>query len=371
MKAAMGKRVFAVMLAMVFGLVFLGPTIAQAQGPAKAIPTDIPEMKLKFATFIAPAGTQAETIKWMLQEITRRTGGKVKFDEYWQEALLKDADLTAGCGAGTADFVAVRSTATVDKNPCWTTLDLPGQPQNLWAAIWAVYDMTHNDPDIQAEFAKMNVVPTYAHNSNHQFLETKKPVRTLKDSKGMRVRTYGGAQGTVLKHVGIVPVFVSLAEIYEGLSKGVIDGATSVYQFTWSFKYYEVAPYITRIKRLGGSLAATTFINRDRWNKFPPSLQKIINDVSGEYNDVYIKKLMEGDSEVEKKITTQYNVKIFDLDAPSQAAFDEGIKKAQEEWFAKYDARGVNTRKVYERFQATVKKYEKEYETKGYPWKWK
>jgi hypothetical protein len=31
----------------------------------------------------------------------------------------------------------------------------------------------------------------------------------------------------------------------------------------------------------------------------------------------------------------------------------------------------VNTRKVYERFQATVKKYEKEYETKGYPWKWK
>ena len=96
MKAATVKRVFAVVFATAFGLILLGPTIGQAQGPA-----DIPEMKLKFATFIAPAGTQAETIKWMLQEITKRTGGKVKFDEYWQEALLKDADLTAGCGAGT------------------------------------------------------------------------------------------------------------------------------------------------------------------------------------------------------------------------------------------------------------------------------
>jgi TRAP-type C4-dicarboxylate transport system substrate-binding protein len=368
MKAAMGKRVFGVMLAMFFGLVLVGSTIAQAQGPAKAIPTDIPEMKLKYATFIAPAGTQAEMIKWMLQEITRRSGGKVKIEEYWQEALLKDADLTAGCGAGTADMVGVRSTITVDKNPCWTTLDLPGQPENLWAAIWAVYDMTHNDPDIKAEFDKMNVVPTYAHNSNHQFLQTKKPVRTLKDAKGMRVRTYGGAQGTVLKHAGMVPVFVSLAEIYEGLSKGVIDGATSVYQFTWSFKYYEVAPYITNIKRLGGSLAATMFINKDRWNKFPPSLQKIIEDVSEEYNNLYIKKLMDQDAEVQKKITTQHNVKIFDLDAASQAVFDEGIKKAREEWFAKYDARGVNTRQVYARFQATVKKYEQEYASKGYPW---
>ncbi len=368
MKAAMGKRVFAVMLAMMVALVLIGPTIARAQGSATAVPTDIPAMKLKFASFLAPVGTLAENVKWLLQEITKRTGGKVTIDEYWQEALLKDADLTAGCGAGTTDLAAVRSTITVDKNPCWTTLDLPGQSENLWASLWGYYDVMKTDPCIQKEFQALNVVPTYGYNSGLQFIHTKKPVKSLRDLKGLRVRTYGGAHGIVLREAGMVPVFVSLAEIYEGLSRGVIDGATSVWQFTWSFKYYEVAPHITLVKRMGGSIASTMFINKDRWEKFPPSLRKIIEEVAIEFNNRYIKSLMDQDESLQKKLTAEHGVKISQLDPEGQAAIDRGIKKAQEDWFAKHDARGIQTRPVWDRFQALVKKYEAETAAKGYPW---
>ncbi len=369
MKGKSGKRIFSIFLSTVVALFLIGPALVQAQAPAKVIPTDIPAMTLRFAAFVPPTGTSPENVKWVLKEITRRSGGKVKIDEYWSESLLKDADLTPGVGAGAADIAYVRSTPTIDKNPCWTTLDLPGQGSDAWAVIQAAYEMFHNDPRIRAEFDKQNLVPTWGYFSGNMFFETKKPVNTLKDLKGLRIRSYGGAQSTYLKAAGMVPVFVSLADIYDGINKGVIDGAATPWQFCYSMKYYEVAPYIMKAKKTCAAVAVTNIINKDRWNSFPQSLRKIIDDVSREFNNRFAKAIIEEEDSIEKKLIAENKVKVQEFNPEIQAILFEGAKKAQEEWFAKYDARGIPTRDVWNKFQALVNKYEAEVAAKGYPWK--
>lgn len=354
------KRTIFLSILLAVALILAGPAITKAQ----TVPTDIPAMKLKFATFTAPTGSLGENIVWFLKEITRRTGGKVQFEQFWQQSLLKDADVVAGCGAGTADMVQARSTPTVSENPCWSTLDLPGQGTDSWAIIWACWKMYQKNPCIKAEFDKLNVVPTYGYCSGNMFFETRRPVKTLKDMKGMRIRCYGAAQSTMLKTVGIHPVFMSLADIYEGLSKGVIDGATSVWQFTDSLKYYEVARYIATAKLTAAAAGVTMLINKDRWNKFPQSLRDIIHQVTLEFNNRYAKTLIDQETSVRQKLESKYGVKVVKLGAASQAELLKGIRAARENWFKRYE----KTRPVWAEFQKYVAEYEAEVKAKGYPW---
>ncbi|OGP96110.1 MAG: hypothetical protein A2157_19215 [Deltaproteobacteria bacterium RBG_16_47_11] len=160
-----------------------------------------------------------------------------------------------------------------------------------------------------------------------------------------------------------------MADIYDGLSKGVIDAASSVMAFTWSMKFYEVAPYITWSNSTGMVTATTMLINLDRWNKFPQSLQSIIDKIALEYNDRLAQILITNEENYLKEMTTKYNVKFHKFSPEEDARLSECAKKAQEEWFANPKHKGVPVRAVWDRFQALVKKYDAEVATKGYPWK--
>jgi TRAP-type C4-dicarboxylate transport system substrate-binding protein len=310
----------------------------------------------------------AETTTWMLNEITKRTGGKVEFEFYWSQSLLKDADLTSGCGSGIADLVLVGASQTVDRNPLWCTLDLPANGSNIWALVWGAYETLHENPDVKKEFDALNVVPTYGYSSGLFFVETKKKATTLEDLKGLRIRSYGGAFGHYLEHAGMVPVQVSIADIYDTISRGVLDGAMSVWSFTGAMKFYEVAPNIVMPERLGMVASATVLINKDRWDEFPDSLRKIISDATRGFNDRFSKSLMDSEANIKKTLTAEHGVEVHQLSAQENAKLEEGAKKAQEEWFERYREKGVPAKAVWNDFQARVQKYEAEAEAKGYPW---
>ena len=54
----------------------------------------------------------------------------------------------------------------------------------------------------------------------------KKPVKTLEDLKGLKIRATG-RPADILKAVGGTPVGVEMADMYDGLQRGVVDGVLS------------------------------------------------------------------------------------------------------------------------------------------------
>ena len=59
---------------------------------------------LRFATYQPPTGIEGEAPKWLMEEITKRTNGQVKFEQYFGGSLLKAREILSGVQSGTADM---------------------------------------------------------------------------------------------------------------------------------------------------------------------------------------------------------------------------------------------------------------------------
>jgi TRAP-type mannitol/chloroaromatic compound transport system substrate-binding protein len=107
---------------------------------------------------------------------------------------------------------------------------------------------------------------------------TNKPIRTLADFKGAKLRTGVLQTIWVLEQVGAKPVRIPGGEIYMALKLGTIDGAEfSVPSTDWSMKFQEVTKYwVTPMGWHQVGTVADLMINMDVWKKLPADLKAIV-----------------------------------------------------------------------------------------------
>lgn len=77
---------------------------------------------------------------------------------------------------------------------------------------------------------------------------SKKPVRTMADLKGLKIRV---PRNTIMVNAfasfGVEPVAVAFAELFNALQQGVLDGQEASYNIVTANKYYEAQKYATDI----------------------------------------------------------------------------------------------------------------------------
>jgi tripartite ATP-independent transporter DctP family solute receptor len=76
------------------------------------------------------------------------------------------------------------------------------------------------------------------------FYNTKKPIKTIADLKGMKIRVQQSKMAMdMVSALGASPTPMSTGDIYSALQTNVIDGAENNWPSYISFSHYEVAPY--------------------------------------------------------------------------------------------------------------------------------
>lgn len=322
---------------------------------------------LKFAAPFPPTGVYPKVMQWMAAEITRRTHNKLKFDFYWSGSLLPVQDQVPGVGKGIADIANVSSTFTLTENPQWTTLSM-GFANDLWSAVWSSWDLLHHSPEIKAEMDKLNLVPTHGYTAGSNYWVLKNHLQTLQDLKGKRLRTYGVMSTRILQAMGVTPVTLGPGAMYESLQRGVIDGAQGGLILASTFKLFEVAKYFATPSPLKETLDITVVINKDVWNSFDKKTQNIINEVSREVNDRYVRAVMEAETRLKQELTSK-GVVFYEMPPEVNAAYMKAADEFRHRWFKRWDSRGMKTEAVYEQLQQSIAKWEKTLKEKGYPWK--
>ncbi|HEX7073948.1 MAG TPA: TRAP transporter substrate-binding protein [Hyphomicrobiaceae bacterium] len=74
---------------------------------------------------------------------------------------------------------------------------------------------------------------------------TNKPVRTRKDMQGLKIRAVPQpASMSVIRGLGATPTPVPLAEVFQGLRQGVIDGQENPLPVIYNQKFFEVQDYL-------------------------------------------------------------------------------------------------------------------------------
>lgn len=97
------------------------------------------------------------------------------------------------------------------------------------------------------EYEKMGVLLGCWVTTSEYNLISKKPVRTLEDLKGMKIRSYGGLCSDTLSLLGAVPVMVQSSESYTAFQNGVVDGVLYPDSSMAAYRLFEIGKYHTKI----------------------------------------------------------------------------------------------------------------------------
>jgi len=323
---------------------------------------------LKYANEVPPQSWLGQQEQWWANEVEKRTNGRLKIQMFWMGSLAKWKDMLQAVKSGIADIGTTASTYHPSDFPLWMLLDMPYNLTDYYVGMMAAMDTMENQPDLKAELDRAGQMSLGGYCSGQFQLLTRKPFKTYSELKGKTFRTYGGARIKWMEFMGINPVFMSYADIYEALERGTVFGSDFIFQLSDAFKHYEVGKYAS-MANSGAVLAATHhMINKKVFASLDKDIQDILMGMRHEYNAHYAKNLMEFESGIMEKWKNQHGGTFSTLSDEDIATAAKAGKEAQEFFIKKQESGGAPARKVWDFYRKSYDKYDNEVKTKGYPW---
>ena len=269
----MRKKMIFTAVCLCVGLFFILNAFNSVEASDKGV------MTLSFANFF-PAShfTNTEQFPLWIKEIEKASGGKVKIINYPGQTLLEAPEIYEGVVRGTADLGHGSTGYSRGRFPVTEASELPGIYFGSAAAnsvvAWEAYKKFN-----PTEFSDVKVM--YLMAVGPGFLYSKKPVHSLADLKGMRIRATGPA-ADAMRALGAVPVSMTMPEVYESLSKGIIDGQIAPPEVLKAWRQAEVTKYITVVPPVYASVQYTV-MNLKKWNLLPDDVKQAIEKVNAEF----------------------------------------------------------------------------------------
>lgn len=237
--------------------------------------------------------------------------------------------------------------------PRTSLIDLPFLTDDAGAASYALWELF--DDYLAQEYDGLKVLALHAHNGG--LVHTRdRPVETMEDLEGMRIRTPSPAISEMLTFLGADPQGLPPGEVYENLQRGVIDGTVFPWDPVNSFGLAEVLNY-----HLEAGVYTVSFffvMNQDRFDSLSDTAQACIDEHSGD------------------ALVANFDQWWDDWDAPGRAAAEargseirvlsdaererwrEALAPMIDSYIAGVEADGVdNAREIYEAMQDKIAEY--------------
>lgn len=300
---------------------------------------DYPKMNLRLAHFGPKVFVQSGIDQWWADEIEKRSGGNIKIRIFWGGAAGKPLEILGLVGAGAIDFGAVPQAYFPNELP------LIGAPNSVpyvfdtrEAAVAVSNGLVAENKAVQEELRRNNVKPLFFHAMNPYYPLCTKPLTTMADFEGVRIRSFGAYQPPMWEALGAIGVNVLPSDIYEGLQRGRLDCgffSTDLYKVT---KLYEVAKHLSTAG-VGPVTTWPIWVNLDKWEgEYSDDVKNLILEVSQEAAARSLATLAEAETAAFDFLLTQ-GVESVEFAEPD--AYDAAIPDMQEVWFQDMVSRGL------------------------------
>jgi TRAP-type transport system periplasmic protein len=236
-------------------------------------------LKLKFANYFPPTHMNSIMMGKYCDELNKKLTGKVEITQYAGGTLLTAPKMAAGVASGIADIGLSHCSYSRGRFPVMEVMELPLGFPSAWIA-------THVANDFYDKY-KPKEWDTYHtlmfSNCPPNVVQTiKKPVKTLEELKGMKIRGTGRI-GDIVKALGATPMPIETVDLYETMRRGVIDGNLGPLEQLKGFKIGEVEKYSSATWKVGSVFQFYVVMNKRRWDSLPPDVKKVISDHTKEF----------------------------------------------------------------------------------------
>jgi tripartite ATP-independent transporter DctP family solute receptor len=177
--------------------------------------------------------------------VSQKTNGQVKIDIYANSQLGNERDMIEGLQIGTIDLV-VSSTGPVSNFvPQMGVVDLPFLFRDRDHA-YKVLDGPIGQ-DLLSKFQAKNIVGlAFWENGFRHLTNSKRPVTTPNDVKGLKIRTMENqVHQETFRVLGADPTPMAWSEVFTALQQGTIDGQENPIPIIYNQKIYEAQKYLS------------------------------------------------------------------------------------------------------------------------------
>ncbi len=197
------------------------------------------------------ADTQAEdyptvqALQFMARQVEERTGGRHHIRVFHSRQLGEEKDTIEQTRVGAIDLNRTNVAPIGSLIPAANTLALP--------FLFRSFDHLHKVLDhaigeeILAGFQQHGFVGlTFYDSGSRSIYNSVKPVRTLADMKGLRIRVQQSElMSDMIRALGAEPIELPYGQVLTGLSTRLIDGAENNWPSYVTTNHYKLAPYYT------------------------------------------------------------------------------------------------------------------------------
>jgi TRAP-type transport system periplasmic protein len=316
---------------------------------------------LKFHTFMAPtSNVWLNMHKAWMDRVEKDSGGRIKFEAYPAMQLGgTPVQLYDQARDGVVDVVWTLPGNTAGRFPRVEVFELPFIMSNAEATSKAYWEYVQTmAPD---EFKDTQVIALQVHGPG-VIHTTEKPVKSVADMRGLKMRAPTRQVNKMLASLGATPVGMPLPQIPDALSKGTIQGCVIPWEVVPSVKVHELTKYHAEFDPAGGALYTTTFVmamNKAKYNSLPPDLKKIIDKNSGIETSGWLGKTQQAGDAAGRKAAVDHGNTIFTVPAAQAQEFRRRSRSIEVEWVEDMNKRGFDGRKLLDTARALIDKHTK------------
>ena len=235
-------------------------------------------VELKFGHFASdthPCGIAAMAFK---ASVEKRTNGEVKISLFGNNALGAPPEVLEQVIMGAVDMGMPGQDQLAKHLPFYDVISTPFAFKDYPTADKII------DGDFKAWAAPELLKKNLVHLSDwewgfRQLTNSKKPILTPADMKGMKIRTPPSfAYQAFVEAAGGNAQTISFSELVMAMKQGVVDGQENPIGTIYDLKIYETQKYMSILNYTYSSMVHV--INKKSWDKLTPAQQKIITEES-------------------------------------------------------------------------------------------
>jgi len=337
----------------------LTATLGLAALLATAAQVRAQEITLKVHHFLSPLSpAHTKLITPWCDKINKESGGKLKCQIYPAMQMGgTPPQLYDQAKDGVADIVWTLPGYTAGRFPLVEVFELPFMMRGYEGTSRALWDWVQaND---QAEFKEVHPIAFHVHGPG-VFHMVNKPIKTLADFKGLKLRGPSRQTTKLLAAFGATPVGMPVPQLPEALSKGVIDGGVIPYEVVPSLKVQELVKFHSETDPSQPAMYTSVFIyamNKAKYDSLPPDLKKVIDANSGVETSAAFGKA-QGDADIPGRKLSEKNT----FNTIPAAEIENWKKAAQpviDDWIKDVTAKGANGQALLDSARSLIEKYRK------------
>jgi TRAP-type C4-dicarboxylate transport system substrate-binding protein len=304
-----------------------------------------------------PTGNQIEQAFTDVNAMIANGSGTMEIEYYPGATLLSDSEVWEGVQSGVADMGYLNLGFEPGQFPYGQLFETAGiRWATAQAASYAFREFLQTFEGI-TEFD--NVVILAAYCSGPGQIEATKPIHTLEDIKGLKLRATSTIAPAV-QRLGATPLTISFGDVYESMRTGVIDGWVGVIGAIGQMKFYEVAPYILYYPYF--NTANLLIMNKDVFNALSSDQQEELLSAFAKENVDYLDLTLQTLDDTGIKGFAGLKERNF-LTEEEAKRWDAALSPIIEEYAKDLDAAGLRGTEALAYMRELAEKYNAEYPT--------